>query len=325
MSKRRPLYTAKQTRISVQDVHDFTTPAGVSLENDEMRRIATEVNDQREAIEALKSAGQPEAKGRKIVSPTSPSGDGKGDTIINNNTYITYESPTMISGYVWVNRRPQTPPAGGYPDSDAYKYQNREYDPAHGYYGYYVYATIRHNWNLANKDNYVIELIDQHETFRDVDQSQNMRPQHEGLDRQRVIIHGVYKPGDGRLVYNDKGQLLTNLFFHFVLIRKETADEVQIETGAWIVIGTDNTIWAISINTAGTLFIDEVQDMQFQEIVLRSPSGFNYKITVTITAGVAALSSELVDVAGADEIMIRDSANTLWKIVVGDDGQLITI
>lgn len=55
MGKRLPTYSPHQSKISVQDARNLNTPEGVSHENEEMRRLALNVNELSDSIEALKT------------------------------------------------------------------------------------------------------------------------------------------------------------------------------------------------------------------------------------------------------------------------------
>lgn len=55
MGKRIPKIVPHQSEISVQDVRDVSTPAGISLENEEMRRLALNVNELSDKVGQLSS------------------------------------------------------------------------------------------------------------------------------------------------------------------------------------------------------------------------------------------------------------------------------
>lgn len=332
MAKRRPNFGKQhvpgQTRLSVQDVRDAGTPSGTAMENEEMRRIALFVNQLADKVEA--GAGATDTAGKKpaVLEPGEPGGGGGEGDITQNitnitNNYTTGTTLLMLSGEVWINKRPKVPP-DEYPDGDAYKYANREYDPDHGKFGYYVYAVIEHNWDLPDRNNYVLELVDQREQFRDADYLQEFLPESEGLDTNRVILHGIYKPTDEVLQYNENGDLLTNLLFDFVLIGKPTADEVQHQSLGWIVTGPAGTLWQITIDNAGALIIDQVYNTEEREVYLTAPNNTVWEVTVTADAsGYAIHTTVVTGIAGAVSILIRSPDNTLWAVSIDNDGALV--
>lgn len=318
-----------QTRLSVQDVRSTDTPAGISMEDEEMRRLKfdSDLKDDRlDALEAALGAKEPE---KPAVIPGDGGEGGTGNTIQNitqiTNNYVTGANIKMLSGTVWVNRRPQLPPVGGYPDSERYKYENREYDPQHGKYGYYVYAIIRHFWDLPDPNNYILELVDKHEIFRDPDYQQNYILQSEGFDTNTVILHGVYKPTDGILQYNERGELMTDLLFDFVLIGKPTADEYSNASPGWILTGPVGTLWSIDVDPDGALIIDMVFDVEETPMYLTSPDGTVWEVTVTADINGYALTTTVVTgIAGATYVYIRSTDDTLWLLSIDDTGALIT-
>lgn len=298
------------------------------MENEEMRRLAMFSNSLADQVEQLQGSVAAAQQPPQAAQP--PGGDGGAGGDIVQNTFVTNNygsdiSIKMLSGEVWVNQRPQMPPDGGYPDSEAYKYANREYDPAHGKFGYYVYGLIRHFWDLPDRNNYVIELVDQHEKFRDPDYRQNYILQHEGLDTNTVILHAIYKPTDGMLEYDENGDLLTDLVFDFVLIGKPTADEYVHLSDGWILSGPVGTLWTPDIDSTGALLIDQVYDVEVTPMYLISPNGTVWEVTVTATVdGYALQTAEVDGIAGASFVYIRSSDGTLYLLSVDDDGALIT-
>ncbi|HPD32715.1 MAG TPA: hypothetical protein P5545_00165 [Bacteroidota bacterium] len=110
---------------------------------------------------------------------------------------IKYET-----GTVYINQLPLNPQGQIINDSNRYLYDYYAYTPANGYYGWYIYKLIEHNWGLKDKNNFIIQLVD----LMEIDVSdgadvsptilphQDFIPRVEGLDNNRIIIHGIYKP-----------------------------------------------------------------------------------------------------------------------------------
>ena len=84
---RRKGMIPSQTRISVQDVIDYSTPAGSSMANEEMRRIRLELEQQRKSVEQMiadaKAGGADDGDG----APTSPAPKDIPDSAPQPPTY----------------------------------------------------------------------------------------------------------------------------------------------------------------------------------------------------------------------------------------------
>lgn len=144
-----------------------------------------------------------------------------------------------VTGTVYVNQLPVEEPAV-WSSEDEYKYFPKNYDPDHGKYGWYVYQTIQHNLGLSDKNSYIMELIDLHQ----IDNRDDLAPigyagrfetqqgllEHEGLDRNKLIIRAVIKPDlhyyfgtmlPQSLEYIDEpnGIVRTNLVFRYTIIK----------------------------------------------------------------------------------------------------------
>jgi hypothetical protein len=88
MLKRRPTYKPHQSKISVEDVSDYTTPQGAAMANEEMRRLALE-------IEAAKKAAAPIAAEEKAVPviPVKEAPKAEPPVVTTNNI----ENPITIT------------------------------------------------------------------------------------------------------------------------------------------------------------------------------------------------------------------------------------
>lgn len=105
-------------------------------------------------------------------------------------------------GIVYINQLPLDPTGLSIPESELYKYKYFGYTPANGFYGWYVYGIIEHNFGLADINNFFITLID----TMSIDVTDGMEisptilpeqifiPQVAGLDENRIMIYGIYKP-----------------------------------------------------------------------------------------------------------------------------------
>lgn len=79
MPKRIPTYRPHQSRISVQDVRDTSTPAGAALENEEMRRIALNVNELADKLDKIGGGAAAPAKTTKNISGGGGGGGAGGE------------------------------------------------------------------------------------------------------------------------------------------------------------------------------------------------------------------------------------------------------
>lgn len=154
----------------------------------------------------------------------------------------------ILSGIVYVNQLPLNPanrPMNS-PSSLDYKYENYGYNPSNGFYGWYCYQVINHNLNINPSTDYLLELIDLHETdTRDGNDSgaeailsfSNTHPKQgllecEPLDNNNLIIRGVYKPylyqykggslPEQHLVWLDESNRIirTNMIFRYTIFTK---------------------------------------------------------------------------------------------------------
>lgn len=302
MAKRTPTYVPHQSKFSVQDVRDYSTPAGSSMANEEMRRLKNVVNK----IAATATAGggtgaigasykpatgtttptEPQTttdyaftvKHNGVVLPTAKKVQVLNfiDDVIkfdlsrlnNSNQNEVSLSPAtevdikatleVLTGDITINQLPLDPATmpSGTPTSELYKYENYTYCPPNKY-GWYVYKVLNHQFNLLNKNDYILQLIDLHlvdytdfETDEDgsgvVDELDqiiyesihfNNNPQrsiceHEGLDGNSIIIRAVCKPDlhdyyggmysqNIELIDEDNRIARTNLNFRYILIKGE--------------------------------------------------------------------------------------------------------
>lgn len=160
---RRRGIVPSQTTLSVQNIPDYSTPAGSAMANEEFRRLRLAVNAVEAQIQA--PAATPIAP---AVAPTKESPSTEESTVINETTIINnyLDIPeTMESGFVYLNRLPLNPmsrPNGELATND-YKYDNYTYTPDNGYYGWYVYGIIRYKFKLPEPRAYLLNLIDIHE------------------------------------------------------------------------------------------------------------------------------------------------------------------
>lgn len=155
------------------------------------------------------------------------------------NTAAKSDNRKILSqGIVLVNQLPLDPTTmpPNSPSSEFYRYANYTYDPSHGKYGWYCYGIINHNLQLSDDERYIIEFLDLDEiddqgtTVALNFSSKRCYPQYEPLNRNRIIVHGIYKPGIVRQ-YNgspftqelawlneDKRKILTNMIYHYTIL-----------------------------------------------------------------------------------------------------------
>lgn len=157
-----------------------------------------------------------------------------------------------LHGIVYVNTLPLDPVGAVYTESEFYKYRNNDYNPDNGYYGWYVYAVIRHNRRITPKDKFIAQFFDLQRIddrgVPDFDESgmiedndvqiyrslhhwdQWAYPYYEGLNRNEIIVHGVYKPDmhyfDGvyyppDIYMLDENHVVTNLIYYYNIIFEE--------------------------------------------------------------------------------------------------------
>ena len=161
--------------------------------------------------------------------------------------------PGVIRGSVKINNLYRTPLPGEVIPDDmlfAYSVNGRNHIPANGQYGWAVWNIITHNLNLYDKDDFIINLTDvqlvddplenpgglpvlppltrpQSEEPRVAEQIYNVAAR--GLDANRILITGVYKPDiDYKYVgtnhipvldYQDEAQRIirTNLIYRYII------------------------------------------------------------------------------------------------------------
>ena len=159
-SARRMGIVPSQTTLSVQNIPDYSTPAGSAMANEEFRRLrlAVKAVEDSVTVPAATTPAVPVAQ----PSPVSESTVINESTIINN--YLNVPE-TMESGFVYLNRLPLDPSKRPNMDlaSNDYKYENYTYTPASGYYGWYVYGVIQYKFKLSEPKAYLLNLIDIHE------------------------------------------------------------------------------------------------------------------------------------------------------------------
>ena len=162
ITTRRRGLVPSQTTLSVQNIPDYSTPAGSAMANEEFRRL-------RLAIAQVEQQAVPPAAVAPIVPAVQPvAPQPSSESVVNNVTNITnvLDIPeTMESGFVYLNRLPLNPmtrPNGELATND-YKYDNYTYTPDNGYYGWYVYGIIRYKFKLPEPRAYLLNLIDLHQ------------------------------------------------------------------------------------------------------------------------------------------------------------------
>lgn len=164
------------------------------------------------------------------------------------------------TGIVKINQLPLIPQQGqAIADEEKYKYNHYTYTPENGKYGWYVYKEINHGFNLKSKDDFIINLVDLHliddndveDVITDMNEDGSINqedydlwyvqkyakhrpqvfyPEIEGLDTNRIILRGIYKPDVQdhyftRQVYNpqidwideDRRIVRTNLIFKYTI------------------------------------------------------------------------------------------------------------
>ncbi len=290
------------------------------MANEEMRRLQFAFDNLQDQIEDLRNA-QPEALPDERQPEVTPDkGDDNTEITEIHNHYHT-DGGRAMCGVVWVNRLPLIPPAD-FDEAEAYKYQHLDYTPAAGKYGYYCYGVIRHDWALEHKDSFLLHLVDQEYFAKDYHRAQVAYPEVEGLDTNRVILHGVYKPEGGELEFAG-GQLLTNMqFFYFLLERDcETPTEV---TGAYYLAGDTGTLWRWEITNDGASIMEELDPAEFDpvEIIVRSPNGSFWRVTAT-SGG--ALRAELTNFAYPMSLLFQSDDSAFWRLTVTNDGTVVFV
>lgn len=110
-----------------------------------------------------------------------------------------------LTGDILINRLYLDPATGtDVPTSELFKYdlEGYYYTPDNGYYGWAVWNTINHGFQLSNKNDFLLELIDLHEHNINVDIEREVSADYrkqvadlevEGLDQDRIILRGIYK------------------------------------------------------------------------------------------------------------------------------------
>ena len=162
ITTRRRGLVPSQTTLSVQNIPDYSTPAGSAMANEEFRRL-------RLAIAQVEQQAVPPAVVAPIVPAVQPvAPQPSSESVVNNVTNITnvLDIPeTMESGFVYLNRLPLNPLTRPNTDlkSNDYKYEHYTYTPAGGYYGWYVYGVIRYKFKLDEPRAYILNLIDIHD------------------------------------------------------------------------------------------------------------------------------------------------------------------
>lgn len=271
----RSIVTPTQTRISYSDLQEVTSPAGIAKLNDEIRRIALaqkapDIQDIIAAIPAATVTPGGDLGGEVGAFAQSYFDDGVfvvGDQVakvnfIDSNTvkFVLTDKTSngvqavdiqaeavgglsIIVGDVLVNRLPLDPAARPSPDSvlNDYLYEMYDYTPDNGYYGWYCYGVINHNLGLANKNDYILNIVDKQiiddrdlndlesEAYKARFAKMITEPYGEGIDGDRLILRAIFKPdlayyagsmGTQYLDYVDEDAriLRTNIIFRYTMI-----------------------------------------------------------------------------------------------------------
>jgi len=157
-SARRMGIVPSQTTLSVQNIPDYSTPAGSAMANEEFRRLRLAVK----AVEDSIVVPDKVAPAVPVVQPSPVS----ESTVINESTTIINNiaiPETMESGFVYLNRLPFNPNVRQPYDARDYRYESYNYTPENGYYGWYVYGIIKYKFKLPDPKAYILNLIDVHE------------------------------------------------------------------------------------------------------------------------------------------------------------------
>ena len=159
----------------------------------------------------------------------------------------------LLTGYIYINQLPIDPQfRTDFSVEKDYLYEGYDYTPLKGKYGWSIYKVLNHNFNLINKNNYILNLVDIHDIdntgltdqnedniINDLDkqiwhalhfEKQRFEPMPEGLDTNNIIIRGVYKPDlaeykggvlpEQDIYYIDEGKRIvrTNIIYRYTLL-----------------------------------------------------------------------------------------------------------
>lgn len=257
----------------------------------------------------------------------------------SSSSTATQESPAspmaIVSGVVWLNKLPT------YDDPLSFCI------PSNGFYGYGVYNDIYHGLGLANKDSYVIELIDLQRNVWDTRTADDDRPDgliiaslvgqnaegyHEALDGNTIRVYGTYKPeimiGENKL-FTYRGRVVTNLLFRYTIIGNIGDNNVSNEPesfpslGKYVLIAPDGMPWAITVGTDGAITTTAYgATFQANQLLL----GTRPHIWVLRVDNDGVLYTDYIgDYEGVTIVMIeKDSDDVYWEITVDDIGTIVT-